>query len=543
MDLSAIPDDQLKALYSQSQSGAAPQAPDLSSMSDDELKALYQQSKPAQEPVNPVADVAKAAGSGLVKGGASILGAPGDIQDFAGWVAGKLGALGVPPEKIAEIQARAANPLGLGHAATTEGVLSGINKVTGFTPYEPQTPVGKVAGAVGEFIPGALVGGPAKEGVSMLANAGKNVLKYAVAPGVTSEVAGQVADKVAPELAPAARFAGALVGGTGAAARDVMAERRAATATIPSTEELRQKAQDLYLQSEQNGLRLAPQPYQNAVNRITSEVRSAGIDPGVHPKASSALERLKASANGQPIDLKELDTVRQVLGQAAKANEPSERFMAGKMISGLDRYVNNLKLGDIQSVTGNAKDAIGNLREARVLWRTQAKSQVLEDVLQKAETRVETQPTLGVEGAIRGEFRNLAMNPKRMQQFSSDERKAIHQVAAGSGIVENALRLVGKFKPTGVVSAVLGHILAGGNPVTTAGLYAGGALAKGGAGALARDAANRAIATVHSGGVTPQPLARSASSAILRRAGRAAVISGEGQRAGSVATGTPATGR
>ncbi|KQO92694.1 hypothetical protein ASF32_21560 [Methylobacterium sp. Leaf91] len=106
-----------------------------------------------------------------------------------------------------------------------------MEPVTG-PAYKPQTTAGEVAHTLGEFAPNALAGGGggaalrAGETVAQTASRvaarradllGGGTLGHVVAPALVSEGAGRVARDVAPDYEPAARFAGALAGGIGAA--------------------------------------------------------------------------------------------------------------------------------------------------------------------------------------------------------------------------------------------------------------------------------------------------------------------------------------
>src|SRR5690606_25335184 len=89
-----------------------------------------------------------------------------------------------------------------------------------------------------------------------------------------------------------------------------------------------------------------PQTFSTAVNTISRDIRSKGIDPNIHPKASAALTRLEQAAGAQ-MDIGEMETLRQVLREAAQSVEPRERFMAGRMLRGLDDFMAQLKPADV----------------------------------------------------------------------------------------------------------------------------------------------------------------------------------------------------
>jgi hypothetical protein len=126
------------------------------------------------------------------------------------------------------------------------------------------------------------------------------------------------------------------------------------------------------------------------------------------------------------------------------------------MIDDIDDYIANLGPGDISA--GNATQANSALREARSLWARASKGEVVEDLIERADIRASQFSGSGKENAIRTEFRNLVMNPRRLRVFTEAEKDVLRRVAKG-GPVENALRMIGKLAPTGIVSGALSPAL------------------------------------------------------------------------------------
>lgn len=136
-----------------------------------------------QQP-STLADMAKAGGAGLARGAVSILGIPGTLSDVMDIPAKKLGLL------------RQDAP---GSMLSAESLVTDLGKMTGgATDYQAQTTPGEYAQTVGEFIPGAMIGGG---GVG-------SALRYGVVPGLASEAAGQATEGTAYE--PYARAAAAI---------------------------------------------------------------------------------------------------------------------------------------------------------------------------------------------------------------------------------------------------------------------------------------------------------------------------------------------
>lgn len=149
-------------------------------------------------------DVAKSAGTGVVRGVLGLGGIVGDLTD--------LGAKGI--KKAADFVSEQVGvepyqPSGksiLENIPTSSSLTKNLEGVTGEL-YKPQTTAGHYAETVGEFLPAA-VAGPG--GVA------RKVGMQAVIPGVASEAAGQAT--AGTELEPYARAAAGIAAGVGGAA-------------------------------------------------------------------------------------------------------------------------------------------------------------------------------------------------------------------------------------------------------------------------------------------------------------------------------------
>lgn len=282
------------------------------------------------------------------------------------------------------------------------------------------------------------------------------------------------------------------------------AKQKAASAqTVPSLDDLHASANQAYAKAENAGLVISEKSFSNFVNRVQKSLQDEGIDPTLHPKATAALKRL-SDATENPLSLREIDTLRRVVKGAASSIERDERRIARIMTDQLDDYVSSLKRVDVVVGKDKVDEATSALTEARGLWSKFRKGEVIEDLIERAENRAAQFSGSGKENALRTEFRQLAQNPKRMRLFSETERKAIQRVARG-GPLENALRFIGKFAPTGTISTFLtgGAGYAIGGPVGSAALMGAGAAGRMGAKALTGRNARIASEVMRSGGDIP----------------------------------------
>ena len=100
------------------------------------------------------------------------------------------------------------------------------------------------------------------------------------------------------------------------------------------------------------------------------------------------------------------------------------------MVDKLDDWVSGLTPRDVTQ-GGNVGRATAALTEARSLWGRARRGEIIEDLIDRAKLRASQFSGSGLENALRTEFRQLAMNEKRMRGFSDAERNAIEAVSRG----------------------------------------------------------------------------------------------------------------
>lgn len=356
---------------------------------------------------------------------------------------------------------------------------------------------GQVAGALpAAAIPaGAITGGAGlatKVGVGMLSGAAQGA----------AYGAGSANDGDRLQGAQQGAIAGGIIGGAvpvvGNAVGKVIGGR-AGRAAVPSVDQLKASSQALYDAAEQQGVRIAPQSFQNAVNRISHEMRGKGVDPQITPGSWRALERLEQAVSGQ-LDIREVDTLRKVLRAAASSPNSADSGMAKQMIARIDNYMSNLTPADVTA--GNAQTAVKMITGARSLWSRKAKG----DIIEEAMTRAGNAAT-GLENGLRNEFRSLLKSSKH--NWTPEERAALRRVVNG-GLGANALRFLGTFgyspdQARSFLGTVIGGSVgaAAGGPVGMVALPAVGTGARIAARELAKSRAAQASAVVRNGGQAP----------------------------------------
>jgi len=251
----------------------------------------------------------------------------------------------------------------------------------------------------------------------------------------------------------------------------------------PTLSELKETGKAAYQAADDAGLVVHPGSFKNFVGRVTAATKQAGIDKDIHPRATAAIRRMTDAVEaGEPMKLQDIEILRRVTSAARSSTEKAERKMGQIISEQLDNYVNGLSDADI--IAGDRGGAIEALNLARNAWTRMSRSEEIQEAVQKAGIRAGQFSGSGFENALRTQFRQIAMNNKRMRGFSPEEQEAIKRVASG-GPVGNAFRTLGKLAPTGVVSGAVsgsaGYAIGG----------APGAVALPAIGGLARRAATK----------------------------------------------------
>lgn len=366
--------------------------------------------------------------------------------------------------------------------------------------------VGDIAGSL------ALGGGMAKQGASLLTGVSNptvaNMLGRGAAEGAAYGAASgfnrgeDTTNRIADAL-----FGGVVGGVTGGAA-GAWAGRQASNAQlggVPSSQEVKDQAATLYEAARQSGVTTSPAQSQSISDDLTSIARgsnaimpSGKINPA-YPKVNAALGVIDEYATA-PMTVGEIQAIRQNLADAAASIEPGERRIGAMMLEQFDNFASNLA---------------PELREANQLYRQAKLGELIDTTIELAQSKAGQFSGSGMENALRTEFRALERQiiKGQLRGIPEELSEAITKVAQG-GPMEDFARNVGRFAPTGVVSAgmsggvpfMIGNAVGG---PATGGIAAGATM---GAGMIGRKAATDmamhnaeiASALARSGGQLPQ---------------------------------------
>lgn len=314
-----------------------------------------------------------------------------------------------------------------------------------------------VASIAGEVVGGlTTAGGAAKAGLTTIGRMGP-VTGAALEGGAYGALSGAGEAKPGERLQGAAT--GALIGGaTGAALGGVskaISNRSAAKATEQmrlanpgrSADDLADEANMLYQQAEQANVRVKPETLQNLTTRL--ELAAGRPNERLRPLTIGIVEDLQSMRG--PMTLGQLDEVRQGINKAMDGAKGQDLERLMRLKTQFDKFVDNIGPKDI---TGNMA-GFDFVKQARSVWQKKSKTEVINKLLRDAELDTSQYTQSGIANTLTRQSRKLAKDKKALRGFTQEEKNAIVEIAMGN-YSSRAMRLLSKFAPRGVVSAILG---------------------------------------------------------------------------------------
>lgn len=211
---------------------------------------------------------------------------------------------------------------------------------------------------------------------------------------------------------------------------------------VPSIDDLRAAQKAAYQAVDDAGLTYSATQFDDLVRGMTDEVKAANISPMRHPKAASMMADIQSMAGSNPT-LTQLDQLRQTISRdVAQSNDPAERFFGSKMISNIDEFIASNGGGDELM---KARELTGRVKKLEKIGKAQEVAEISADVSGSG---------ANIDNATRQRIAAILKNDKLKRGFTAEELAAMKDVTRDSG-GQKALRLAGKFAPTGVVSGVL----------------------------------------------------------------------------------------
>lgn len=324
-------------------------------------------------------------------------------------------------------------------------------------------------------------------------------------------------------------IAAPVVGAAGQKIADKVVGNRAirmATASAPTTDELRAAGNAAYDAVDGAGVQIKPEAFDRTRATVLEALRGrTGFDelpgPGSLTPNSARVMQIMDEASGRmaqeptaALPFRSLDQMRRQAGTAAGniANKGDQK--AGMtIIEGLDDFIQRLGPDDVVAGDVNAlKDAIPNARE---IWGRMSRSQLIDDAMAQ-----EGNYLSGGASAIRNQFAKILRNDKLSRGFSEAEKAAMRRVVQGT-MPEQIMNLLGG--GIGQLAQIGAGFGVGGVPGALLGA-GGAALARKGSEGITRKNAEIVRALVANGRLPDQlPVAseqtRRIIEALTRRAG------------------------
>ena len=238
----------------------------------------------------------------------------------------------------------------------------------------------------------------------------------------------------------------ALAAGTGAGAASGVRPRIRGEG--PSRADIQAQIAEKYNVLNQSGVQLNDTAFKAAMTKdVFSDLRKEGYSPTntKFTNITSLIDNLQK--NQQPKDIVELQTIRKEITASASPNEPEAYRMMKIIRDRFDKYVENVP--DSQIIAGD-KTALSSWSQARSLFQKDRKSEIFQDILDKAPVSKGAFSQSGMENYLYNELKKISRNDNIMRTFTKDEQTAIKDAAQGSGL-QRALKVIGRFAPTGVI--------------------------------------------------------------------------------------------
>lgn len=213
-------------------------------------------------------------------------------------------------------------------------------------------------------------------------------------------------------------------------------------------EQVKQQATDAYDRVKNAGIDVKPLSAQGIIKNIqTSLDEGFQFNPELsgHSDVAKTIARAQKIIGDKRISFSELDKVRKSFLDLTQSKDATTRALASNAVKTFDESLASLDTPDIMTGKELTKTALADLAEARNKWRTAAKAQVLQDILDVSELKA-TNPKASENDLIRDNITKLLANKTKRKVFSSNEQDALKAVI-NSGTSDTVLSLIANLNP------------------------------------------------------------------------------------------------
>jgi hypothetical protein len=220
--------------------------------------------------------------------------------------------------------------------------------------------------------------------------------------------------------------------------------------TAPTSANLAEESTRYFNKAKQSGVELNPEYFGNMMVSIGGDLRELGYDARTMPKVAAALDQLQNK--DIPKDFQELSVLRRFIRNAQRSKEPDEKMVATRLKNEFDDYIANMP---DSSIIGGNKEGLADWKKGRDIYAKLSKSEVFEDMLDKAEIR---DSKLSTEQYLHNKLLQLSEDDRRMRLFTPEEQEAIRSAAKGTGM-QNFLAAAGKYNLKNISATTMGSLL------------------------------------------------------------------------------------
>jgi hypothetical protein len=220
--------------------------------------------------------------------------------------------------------------------------------------------------------------------------------------------------------------------------------------TAPSSASLAEESTKYFNKAKESGVELNPEYFGNMMKSVGTDLRELGYDARTMPKVAVALENLQNKEI--PKDFQELSVLRKFIRNAQRSKESDEKMVATRLKNEFDDYIANMPES---SIVGGNKEGLADWKKARDAYTKLSKSEVFEDMLDKAEIR---DSKLSTEQYLHNKLLQLSEDDRRMRLFTPEEQEAIRQAAKGTGM-QNFMANAAKYNLRNVSATTMGSLL------------------------------------------------------------------------------------
>ncbi len=226
---------------------------------------------------------------------------------------------------------------------------------------------------------------------------------------------------------PVKAFSGGLIGGLLMAPKMPPLPAALPKQEIPQIADLKAAAKASYQAVDNSGVRVS----NDAMNRLGDSITDSfgsRLDPTLHPDATAAYNRIiqyatEGKKGDQIATFQDLDNLRRVVADAAQSTKPADKALARMMQDRIDDFVDNLKVGDLDT-------SLQDQLRAELQSATSAKGQIAKQIKSIEQNKRGALAARGAAGqATRDEYMALRENLPAAEQARQDAKTAFQSEA------------------------------------------------------------------------------------------------------------------